>query len=176
MFCRILDAGHAIVHDPACVIHHMNTREGDAYAELHRDTASASARSRTSSCGSGSPPASHCWRSSSSGPWDGPCATCATRGGEAPTVRCSAASDRASSPAPRMRISGTTFIDEHPPAPTPIDEQVDRDTGRRLMERPEAKAELIRTLDEKYVANSIAFEAMIAAAALILDGATLRRT
>ncbi len=44
------------------------------------------------------------------------------------------------------------------------------------MERPEAKAELIRTLDEKYVANSIAFEAMIAAAALILDGATLRRT
>ena len=30
----------------------------------------------------------------------------------------------------RMRISGTTFIDEHPPAPTPIDEHVDRDTGR----------------------------------------------
>ena len=35
MFCRILDAGHAIVHDPACVIHHMNTREGDSYTELH---------------------------------------------------------------------------------------------------------------------------------------------
>ena len=42
------------------------------------------------------------------------------------------------------------------------------------MVRPEATAELIRTLDEKYVANAIAFEAMIAAAALILDGATLR--
>ena len=42
------------------------------------------------------------------------------------------------------------------------------------MSRPEAKAELIRTLDEKYVANSIAFDAMIAAAALILDGARLR--
>ena len=34
------------------------------------------------------------------------------------------------------------------------------------MARPEATAELIRTLDEKYVANAIAFEAMIAAAAL----------
>jgi hypothetical protein len=42
------------------------------------------------------------------------------------------------------------------------------------MVRTEATAELIRTLDEKYVANAIAFEAMIAAAALILDGATLR--
>jgi hypothetical protein len=31
----VLDAGHAIVHDPACVIHHMNTREGDSYTELH---------------------------------------------------------------------------------------------------------------------------------------------
>jgi len=30
----------------------------------------------------------------------------------------------------RLRITGTTFIDEHPPAPTPIDEHVDRDTGR----------------------------------------------
>ena len=42
------------------------------------------------------------------------------------------------------------------------------------MGRPVATAELIRTLDEKYVANDIAFEAMIAAAALILDGGTLR--
>ena len=30
----------------------------------------------------------------------------------------------------RLRITGTTFIDEHPPAPTPIDAHVDRDTGR----------------------------------------------
>ena len=42
------------------------------------------------------------------------------------------------------------------------------------MNRPEAKAELIRTLDEKYVANAIAFEAMVGAAALILDGGPLR--
>jgi diacylglycerol O-acyltransferase / wax synthase len=42
------------------------------------------------------------------------------------------------------------------------------------LNRLEVKAELIRTLDEKYVANSIAFDAMIAAAALILDGAPLR--
>ena len=35
-------------------------------------------------------------------------------------------------------------------------------------------AELIRTLDEKYVANSIAFEAMVAAATLIVEGAPLR--
>ena len=36
IFCRILDDGQAIEFDPACVIHHMNTREDDAYAELHR--------------------------------------------------------------------------------------------------------------------------------------------
>ncbi|SFR72300.1 Glycosyl transferase family 2 [Agromyces sp. CF514] len=35
MFCRILDAGHAIVHDPSCTIHHMNTRQGESYTELH---------------------------------------------------------------------------------------------------------------------------------------------
>ncbi|MFD4422581.1 wax ester/triacylglycerol synthase domain-containing protein [Agromyces sp. NPDC058484] len=43
------------------------------------------------------------------------------------------------------------------------------------MDGAEPRAELIRTLDEKYVANSIAFDAMIAAAALILDGERLRR-
>ena len=37
----------------------------------------------------------------------------------------------------------------------------------------EAKAELIRTLDEKFVANSIAFDAMIAAAALLVEGGPL---
>lgn len=42
------------------------------------------------------------------------------------------------------------------------------------MTAPVATAELIRTLDEKYVANSIAFEAMVAAATLIVDGAPLR--
>lgn len=42
------------------------------------------------------------------------------------------------------------------------------------MTAPEAKAELIRTLDEKFVANSIAFDAMVAAAALLVDGGPLR--
>jgi diacylglycerol O-acyltransferase / wax synthase len=42
------------------------------------------------------------------------------------------------------------------------------------MNAPEAKAELIRTLDEKFVANSIAFDAMIAAAALLVEGGPLR--
>jgi len=42
------------------------------------------------------------------------------------------------------------------------------------MTAPEAKAELIRTLDEKFVVNSIAFDAMIAAAALLVEGAIFR--
>ncbi|GAA1962191.1 wax ester/triacylglycerol synthase domain-containing protein [Agromyces allii] len=42
------------------------------------------------------------------------------------------------------------------------------------MTRRETKAELIGTLDEKYVANVVAFESMIAAAALILDGERMR--
>ncbi|QKJ20281.1 glycosyltransferase family 2 protein [Microbacterium hominis] len=36
IFCRILDDGAAIVFDPACVVHHVHTREGGAYTELHR--------------------------------------------------------------------------------------------------------------------------------------------
>ena len=44
------------------------------------------------------------------------------------------------------------------------------------MTRPGTTAELIRTLDEKYVANSIAFEAMMATGAFILDGTGMRRS
>lgn len=43
------------------------------------------------------------------------------------------------------------------------------------MNAPQPKAELIRTLDEKFVANAIAFQAMIAAAALLVEGGPLRR-
>lgn len=35
MFCRILHEGSRIVYDPSCVVHHVNTRDGDAYAKLH---------------------------------------------------------------------------------------------------------------------------------------------
>ena len=35
MFCRVLSAGKAIVHDEDSVVHHVNTREGDAYTALH---------------------------------------------------------------------------------------------------------------------------------------------
>ncbi len=35
MFCRVLAAGSAIVHDEDSVVHHVNTREGDAYTTLH---------------------------------------------------------------------------------------------------------------------------------------------
>lgn len=36
IFCRILDDGRRIVYEPACVIHHVHTREGGAYTQLHR--------------------------------------------------------------------------------------------------------------------------------------------
>ena len=35
MFCRVLSAGSALVHDEDSVVHHVNTREGDAYTALH---------------------------------------------------------------------------------------------------------------------------------------------
>lgn len=35
MFCRILVEGIHIVYDSSCVIHHVNTRDRDAYAQLH---------------------------------------------------------------------------------------------------------------------------------------------
>jgi len=131
MFCRVLDAGHAIVHDPACVIHHMNTREGDSYTELHLGyglglgaLANKLVRLRL-------------------GIGVAMLAVLLKRtGGRA--IRHlrdprKGAADRAMLrgirqgffAGARMRLTGSTFIDEHPPASTPVDEQVDRDTGRK---------------------------------------------
>ncbi len=130
MFCRILDAGHAIVHDPACVIHHMNTREGDSYTELHLGyglglgaLANKLVRLRFTvglallavllkrTCGRA--------LRNLRDPRKGSADRAMLRGIRQGFIAGA-----------RMRISGTTFIDEHPPAPTPIDEHVDRDTGR----------------------------------------------
>jgi glycosyltransferase involved in cell wall biosynthesis len=130
MFCRILDAGHAIVHDPACVIHHMNTREGDSYTELHLGyglglgaLTNKLVRLR----------------------FNVGLAVLAVllkrmvgralrhlrdpRKGRADRAMLRGISQGFVAGA-RMRLQGTTFIDEHPPAPTPADEHVDRDTGR----------------------------------------------
>ncbi|UOE44336.1 glycosyltransferase family 2 protein [Agromyces larvae] len=35
-FCRVLQSGYALVHDEGAVVHHVNTREGEAYTDLHR--------------------------------------------------------------------------------------------------------------------------------------------
>lgn len=130
MFCRVLDAGHAIVHDPACVIHHMNTRVGDDYTALHLGyglglgaMANKTARLRL---GTG-------------------LALLAVlvkrtigravrhrrdpRKGRADRAMLRGIADGFLAGA-RMRLHGTTFIDEHPPAPTPIGDPAGRDTGR----------------------------------------------
>lgn len=36
MFCRVLDAGRAVVFEPRSSVHHAHTRDNDAYATLHR--------------------------------------------------------------------------------------------------------------------------------------------
>lgn len=36
IFCRILDAGFTVVHDPSCVVHHVHTRDDGAYEALYR--------------------------------------------------------------------------------------------------------------------------------------------
>jgi len=36
IFCRILDAGYAVVHDPSCIVYHMHTRDDGAYEALYR--------------------------------------------------------------------------------------------------------------------------------------------
>jgi GT2 family glycosyltransferase len=130
MFWRVLDAGYAIVHDPACVIHHMNTRQGDSYTELHLGYglglgALANKLVRLRFRVGVATLAILLKRTVGR----------ALRRGRDPR-RGSA--DRAMLrgirqgffAGARLRITGTTFIDEHPPAPTPIDEHVDRDTGR----------------------------------------------
>lgn len=35
IFCRLLDAGWAITYDPACLVHHVHTRDDDAYEKLY---------------------------------------------------------------------------------------------------------------------------------------------
>ena len=130
MFCRVLDAGHAIVHDPACVIHHMNTREGASYTELHLGyglglgaLANKLVRLRF-------------------GIGVAMLAVLLKRTGGRALRHLRdprrGAADRAMLrgirqgffAGARLRLTGTTFIDEHPPAPTPVDDHVDRDTGR----------------------------------------------
>ena len=130
MFCRILDAGHAIVHDPACVIHHMNTREGASYTELHLGYglglgALANKLVRLRFTVGLALLAVLLKRTGGRAlrnlrdPRRGSADRAMLRGIRQGFVAGA-----------RMRISGTTFIDEHPPVPTPIDEHVDRDTGR----------------------------------------------
>lgn len=129
MFCRVLDAGHAIVHDPGCVIHHMNTRQGDSYTELHLGyglglgaLANKLVRLRF---GVGVAMLAILLKRTGGralrhlrDPRRGGADRAMLRG-----IR------RGFVAGARLRITGTTFVDEHPPAPTPID-QVDRDTGR----------------------------------------------
>ncbi|KRE25929.1 glycosyltransferase family 2 protein [Agromyces sp. Soil535] len=131
MFCRILDAGHAIVHDPACVIHHMNTREGDSYIELHAGyglglgaLANKLVRLRP---GVGLAMLAVLLKRSSGRAIRH--ARDARKGGADRAMLRGIR--RGFLAGARMRLRGTTFIDEHPPAPTTVDAQVDRDTGSK---------------------------------------------
>lgn len=130
MFCRVLDAGHAIVHDPSCVIHHMNTRDDDSYTALHlgyglglgalanklmrlrfRIGVAMLAVLLKRMVGR----AIRHLRDPRRGAADRAMLRALPQGFFAGA---------------RMRITGTTFVDEHPPDATPVDEQVDRETGR----------------------------------------------
>lgn len=130
MFWRVLDAGHAIVHDPACVIHHMNTREGDSYTRLHLGYglglgALANKLVRLRPRVGLALLAVLLKRTGGR----------ALRSARDPRRR---SADRAMLRGIRqgfvaaagMRLEGATFVDDDPPAPTPIDEHVDGDTGR----------------------------------------------
>jgi glycosyltransferase involved in cell wall biosynthesis len=130
MFCRVLDAGPAIVHDPACVIHHMNTREGDSYTALHLGYG----------LGLGALANKLVRLRFRIGVVMLAVLLKRTGGRVLRDLRDPrrGAADRAMLrgirqgffEGARMRLTGTTFIDEHPPAPTPVDDRVDRDTGR----------------------------------------------
>ena len=130
MFCRVLDAGHAIVHDPACVVHHMNTRDGDSYTALHLGYG----------LGLGALANKLVRLRFRIGVAMLAVLLKRTVGRAIRHLRDprKGAADRAMLrgigqgflAGARLRITGTTFIDEHPPEATPVDEQVDRDTGR----------------------------------------------
>jgi len=130
MFCRVLEAGHAIVHDPACVIHHMNTRQGDSYTELHHGYG----------LGLGAL-ANKLLRLRFSVGVAAIAMLLKRTGGRA--VRHlrdprRGKADRAMLRGIRegffigagMRLDGSTFVDEHPPPSTTIEHPIDRDPGR----------------------------------------------
>ncbi|MFF2371011.1 glycosyltransferase family 2 protein [Agromyces sp. NPDC058110] len=132
MFCRILDAGHAIVHDPACVIHHMNTRQGDDYTELHHGYG----------LGLGALSNKMIRLRFPVGAVMLAVLLKRTLGRAARHLRDPrrGTADRAMLRGIRqgffigagMRLDGSTFVDEHPPAVTPLGSELDTRTGSPL--------------------------------------------
>jgi hypothetical protein len=129
MFCRLLDAGHAIVHDPSCVVHHMNTREGGDYRVLHLGyglgvgaLANKLVRLRF---GVGVA-LSAVLVKRAIGRWIRNMRNPRKRGAALAMLHGIGSGFVAGS---RLRLQGTTFVDEHPPAPGPVGERASRDTG-----------------------------------------------
>ncbi|WP_431801935.1 glycosyltransferase [Microbacterium sp. bgisy203] len=178
IFCRILDDGRAIVYDAEFAIDHAHTREDDAYTVLHRGyglglgaladkwlrlrptvglmmsavivkrTVVRAVRNR-----------SNVRRRDADlallgGFWSGLFATAG------------------------MRRAGRVFVDARPPQPITLDSPP---PSAEIVDDPirgglaaSAKAELISSLDEKYLVNDVVFAAMCAAGTMIVDGASLR--
>jgi glycosyltransferase involved in cell wall biosynthesis len=129
MFCRLLDAGHAIVHDPSCVVHHMNTREGPDYRALHLGyglgvgaLANKLVRLRF---GVGVA-LSAVLVKRAIGRWIRHVRNPRKRGAAIAMLHGMGSGFLAGS---RLRLQGTTFVDEQPPAPAPAGERANRDTG-----------------------------------------------
>jgi hypothetical protein len=179
-FVRLIRAGHSVVNNPASVVMHANTREDQDYAKLHRGYG----RGLGAMAGKWlrlSPPLGarlllvSVFRS----------ARRAVRAGRSDVRK------RVSSIAMiegivggviyslRLRLVGTTFVDAHPgrlaasqsAAPATSTSPA---TGAAAVKRGPARARPIRILDEKHVANTMAFVASRPAVTIIVDGEAFR--
>ena len=178
MFCRVLAAGRAIVHDEDSVVHHVNTREGDAYTTLHHGYglglgALANKWVRLQPA-VGVPLSAVLVKRTTMralrqrrDPRRGPAERAMLRGIAAGFLK-----------AARMRLDGERFVDDHrPPAVNPVPVRAHRTAMRGAAPMGDTRpvtVELMRTLDEKFIANTIVFEAARPAAGFIAEGAALR--
>jgi glycosyltransferase involved in cell wall biosynthesis len=122
MFCRVLATGSAIVHEPRSVVHHMNTREDDEYAELLHGYGLGLGGLLTK------------WVRLAPATGLGLSVLAYGRTGVRLTQRLGSRRGRRGQLAmlrgmvagmaisSRFAMTGSRFVDEHPPEPTPIDE------------------------------------------------------
>lgn len=179
-FVRLIRLGHWVVNNPASIVLHANTREDVDYAKLYRGYGRGLGAMAGKWLRLSPPLGAHLLalslfraarRALRAGRRDARkrISSIALIEGTVAGVLSSLS----------MRLSGTTFVDAHPPVAKPLTagDSVapaipERSAGKPA--RRSARARPIRILDEKFVANTLAFESARPAVTVVLEPGAFR--